>query len=83
MVYVVLNLTNALMFWAFFPETAGIPLEEMDYLFSESAIFIPTSKPLAELGGMNELEEKTRHKQMELTESSHVENYVASANDEK
>ena len=71
--YVACNFTNAVVFWAFFPETAGIPLEEMDYLFSESAIFVPTSKPLLELAGMNELEEKTRQKRLDVAGSSHVE----------
>lgn len=42
--YVVCNLSNALTFWAFFPETKGIPIEEMDNLFSESPIFVPLSK---------------------------------------
>lgn len=32
--------TNALFIWAFFPETAGRRLEEMDALFSDTPIFI-------------------------------------------
>jgi hypothetical protein len=79
LVYVVCNLTNAVVFWAFFPETAGVPLEEMDYVFSECAIFVPTSQPLRELAGMNELEEKTIQKQMDLGVSSHVEQHVTNA----
>jgi hypothetical protein len=81
LVYVVCNLTNALVFWVFFPETAGVPLEEMDYLFSESDIFVPTAKPLRELAGMNELEEKTRQKQIQLGDSSHVEQFVTNADE--
>jgi hypothetical protein len=73
LVYVVLNFTNALVFWAFFPETSGIPLEEMDFLFSESATFVPGSTPLRDLAGMNELEQKTREKQMDMAGSSHAE----------
>lgn len=45
----------------------------MDYLFSQSDVFVPTSRPLRELSGMNELEEKTRQKQLDLADSSHVE----------
>jgi hypothetical protein len=83
LVYVVCNFTNALVFWAFFPETAGVPLEEMDFLFKESAIFVPTAKPLREVAGMNELEEKTREKEMALGGSSHVEQQVTSASESR
>ena len=34
--FVVCNLTNALFFWAFLPETARRPLEEMNYLFEKA-----------------------------------------------
>lgn len=37
----VCNFTNAIFFWAFLPETAKRPLEEMRYLFTEAPIFIP------------------------------------------
>lgn len=76
LVYVVLNFTNALVFWAFFPETSGIPLEEMDYLFSQSATFVPGSMPLRDLAGMNELEQKTREKRMDVAGSSHAEDII-------
>lgn len=36
------NFTNALFFWAFLPETAKRPLEEMRYLFTEAPLFVPT-----------------------------------------
>jgi len=34
--FVVCNLTNALFFWLFLPETARRPLEEMNQLFSHA-----------------------------------------------
>ena len=34
--FVVCNLTNAVFFWAFLPETARRPLEEMNYLFEHA-----------------------------------------------
>lgn len=40
----VCNFTNALFFWAFLPETAKRPLEEMNYLFSNAPLFVPTMK---------------------------------------
>ena len=39
---IVCNFTNALFFWAIQPETAKRPLEEMNYLFTNAPIFIPT-----------------------------------------
>ena len=34
--FIVCNFTNALFFWAFLPETARRPLEEMNYLFEHA-----------------------------------------------
>lgn len=36
------NFTNALFFWAIQPETKKRPLEEMNYLFTNAPIFVPT-----------------------------------------
>ena len=45
LVFVVCNFTNAIFFWAFLPETAKRPLEEMNYLFTHAPWFVPgTSK---------------------------------------
>lgn len=44
--YVVLAIcgfTNALFFWAFMPETRGIPLEELDAYFASVPLFVPGS----------------------------------------
>ncbi|KAI7624913.1 sugar transporter STL1, partial [Hortaea werneckii] len=40
--FVVCNFTNALFFWAFQPETKKRPLEEMNYLFTNAPLFVPT-----------------------------------------
>ncbi|KAI5303967.1 hypothetical protein KEM56_007003 [Ascosphaera pollenicola] len=39
--FIVCNATNALFFWAFVPETAGVPLEDMSYLFEHAPWFVP------------------------------------------
>jgi glutamate/tyrosine decarboxylase-like PLP-dependent enzyme len=41
---VICNITNAIFFWAFLPETKGIPLEEMNRLFKETGWFVPAHK---------------------------------------
>jgi len=43
-VFIVCNFTNALFFWAFLPETARRPLEEMNMLFTDAPLFVPTMK---------------------------------------
>ena len=40
-VFVVFNFTNAVFFWAFMPETAKRPLEEMNYLWTNTSWFVP------------------------------------------
>jgi MFS family permease len=42
--FVICNFTNALFFWAILPETARRPLEEMNRLFTEAPLFVPTMK---------------------------------------
>ena len=44
LVFVICNVTNALFFWAFLPETARRPLEEMNYLFTHAPYWVPGSK---------------------------------------
>ena len=43
LVFIIFNLTSALFFWAFLPETKGLSLEDMDELFNDSPTFIPGS----------------------------------------
>jgi hypothetical protein len=38
------NFTNAVFFWLFLPETARLPLEEMNYLFTHAPWIVPGSK---------------------------------------
>lgn len=35
-VFIICNFTNAVFFWLLLPETKKLPLEEMNYLFSNS-----------------------------------------------
>ncbi|KAL2157244.1 hypothetical protein VTH06DRAFT_6284 [Thermothelomyces fergusii] len=42
--FVVCNFTNALFFWAFLPETARRPLEEMNRLFADAPLFVPSMR---------------------------------------
>ncbi|RDL39088.1 MFS general substrate transporter [Venustampulla echinocandica] len=39
--FIICNFTNALFFWAFLPETKGLPLEEMNYLFTNAPYVVP------------------------------------------
>ncbi|KAH7097624.1 general substrate transporter [Auriculariales sp. MPI-PUGE-AT-0066] len=43
LVFAICGFSNAIFFWAFMPETRGIPLEEIDEYFERTPIFIPTS----------------------------------------
>jgi len=38
------DMSDLVFFWAFMPETRGIPLEEVDEYFSRIPVFVPTSK---------------------------------------
>ena len=42
-IFIVCNLTSALFFWAFLPETKGLNLEDMNDLFYNSPTFVPGS----------------------------------------
>ncbi|KAG9195084.1 hypothetical protein G6011_00204 [Alternaria panax] len=41
LLFVICNLTNAIFFYCFLPETAKRPLEEMNYLFTNAPLFVP------------------------------------------
>jgi hypothetical protein len=41
--FIVCNVTNALFFWAFLPETKKVPLEEMHHLFKHMPLFVPAA----------------------------------------
>jgi len=41
LVFAICGHTNALFIWAFYPETTGRRLEEMDALFTDAPLFVP------------------------------------------
>lgn len=43
LLFVICNFTNALFFWAILPETKKLPLEEMNYLFTNAPWIVPGS----------------------------------------
>ncbi|KKK22721.1 hypothetical protein P175DRAFT_0514570 [Aspergillus ochraceoroseus IBT 24754] len=43
-VFIICNFTNAVFFWLLLPETKKLPLEEMNYLFSNSPWIIPGTR---------------------------------------
>ncbi|CAE7199104.1 unnamed protein product [Rhizoctonia solani] len=59
LVFAICGYTNALTFWAFFPETKGRKLEEMDEFFKHSGWFVPTAKftPVSATQRENEMRE--------------------------
>lgn len=44
LIFQICNFTNAVFFWLFLPETAKLPLEEMNYLFTHAPWIVPGSK---------------------------------------
>ncbi|MCJ1240250.1 hypothetical protein MMC14_008250 [Varicellaria rhodocarpa] len=62
-VFIICNFTNAVFFWAFLPETAKRPLEEMNYMFSHAPWFVPLGKKQDYIAGdierkLDEIKEK-------------------------
>lgn len=53
-VFAVCGFTNALTMWAFYPETKGRTLEEMDEFFRETRLFVPGSHTKAISGRARE-----------------------------
>lgn len=73
LVFVVCNFTNAVFFWAFMPETAKRPLEEMNALFSGSSWFVPTMGRRGEGLGAHDLEHRLAGgKEMEMEKEKAV-----------
>lgn len=56
--FAICGFTNALFFWAFLPETKGIPLEELDDYFARVPIFVPRSR--VHVGSAHEREDELR-----------------------
>lgn len=42
--FIICNFTNAVFFWLLLPETKKLPLEEMNYLFSNAPWFVPGTR---------------------------------------
>lgn len=61
LVFVICNFTNALFFWSILPETKKIPLEEMNYLFTNAPLFVPgTNKAEYQANYTADLEARAR-----------------------
>lgn len=43
LIFVITNISNAVFFWCFLPQTTGLNLEDMDELFYNSPTFVPGS----------------------------------------
>ncbi|THX99949.1 general substrate transporter [Aureobasidium pullulans] len=73
LVFIVCNLTNAIFFWCFQPETKGLNLEDMDELFRDSPTFVPGSK-WAPSSYVNELaREIAKGDEVKTIETQHIE----------
>ena len=70
-VFVVFNFTNAVFFWIIQPETTKRPLEEMNYLFTNAPIFVP-SMNMKDFE-QHDLENRVADAERKLSVSSHVE----------
>ncbi|KAF9558448.1 general substrate transporter [Agrocybe pediades] len=62
LVFAICGHTNALFIWAFFPETSGRRLEEMDNLFEKAPLFVPRSS-YAKVGDRHAAERELREGQ--------------------
>ncbi|KAL3422408.1 High-affinity glucose transporter 13 [Phlyctema vagabunda] len=49
--FIICNFTNALFFYCFLPETARLPLEEMNFLFNNAPWFVPGTDKAAYRAG--------------------------------
>ncbi|THZ20100.1 general substrate transporter [Aureobasidium pullulans] len=73
LVFIVCNLTNAIFFWCFQPETKGLNLEDMDELFRDSPTFVLGSK-WAPSSYVNELaREIAKGDEVKTIETQHIE----------
>ncbi|KAJ7664571.1 general substrate transporter [Mycena polygramma] len=59
LVFAICGHTNALFIWAFYPETTGRRLEEMDALFENAPLFVPRT-PYAKVGDHRAAERELR-----------------------
>lgn len=68
--FIICNFTNALFFYLFLPETKNLPLEEMNYLFTNAPFLVAGhDKKRYTAGYAQELERRA----LEIREKGHVE----------
>ncbi|GKT64050.1 LOW QUALITY PROTEIN: MFS sugar transporter [Colletotrichum tofieldiae] len=70
--FIVCNITNAVFFWMFLPETARRPLEEMNELFSSKSWFV-AGKTSRRYDGQD-LENRLQEKEHNVSADMHTEN---------
>ncbi|KZL87695.1 mfs sugar transporter [Colletotrichum incanum] len=70
--FIVCNITNAIFFWIFLPETARRPLEEMNELFSSKSWFV-AGKTGRRYNGQD-LENRLQEKEHDVSADMHNEN---------
>ncbi|EUC46044.1 hypothetical protein COCMIDRAFT_25826 [Bipolaris oryzae ATCC 44560] len=75
LLFVVCNLTNAIFFYCFLPETAKRPLEEMKYLFTNAPLFVPGMNKHDFVPDIDRRVEEVAAKQGSI---SHAENVIES-----
>lgn len=66
LVFVVCNFTNAIWFWGVLPETKKLPLEEMNYLFTNAPLFVPSMHGKEASFRKGDLEERVMREKMAL-----------------
>lgn len=72
--FIVCNLTNAIFFYCFLPETAKRPLEEMNYLFTNAPLFVPGMKK-ADFPTGRDLEHRVEEIEAKQGSVSHAERH--------
>ncbi|EUC36490.1 hypothetical protein COCVIDRAFT_99896 [Bipolaris victoriae FI3] len=75
LLFVICNLTNAIFFYCFLPETAKRPLEEMKYLFTNAPLFVPGMNKHDFVPDIDRRVEEVAAKQGSI---SHAENVIES-----
>ena len=80
-IFIICNLTSALFFWAFLPETRGLNLEDMDDLFYNSPTFVPRSHwiPLSHIEERASQISETADADLEsskISNGQHIENII-------
>ncbi|CAK5266888.1 unnamed protein product [Mycena citricolor] len=85
LVFAICGHTNALFVWAFYPETTGRRLEEMDTLFADAPLFVPGT-PYVKRGDRHAAERELRDgtfRPGDLTERAVPQDYEAKPSVEK